>query len=101
MRNETHYKAGGLFLRMALAVLCAALSCGITYGQSEGGSSTGSCTATRLRLEFVTGGEDCFERASTDYSIDVDVEGWRCLDPWTAQPDQTCIAKVKQEFGEQ
>ena len=37
----------------------------------------------------------------SQYALQVYVNGPRCLDPWTGQPDQTCIKKVKEEFGEQ
>ncbi len=32
----------------------------------------------------------------SQYALDVYVTGPRCLDPWTGQPDQQCIQRVKQ-----
>ncbi|MHB8753399.1 MAG: hypothetical protein ACYC92_00335 [Candidatus Acidiferrales bacterium] len=43
-------------------------------------------TATRVR--------------ESQYALQVWVTGPRCLDPWTGQPDQNCIAEVKKQLGQ-
>jgi hypothetical protein len=36
----------------------------------------------------------------SQYALQVSVNGPRCVDPWSGQPDQNCIAEVKKQFGE-
>ncbi len=38
---------------------------------------------------------DCFGSGQSDYVVDVWGSGPRCIDPWTGQPDQNCIASVR------